>query len=167
MDYSWNIQRYLSILFMNNPHMRWIIHRIPKSIRTYVWNFRNCAMCCWSICCHVSAIVGSLRSDLGEGVVFFFGNLKDSKKWVYENTKIPRPSNLVRKYRRLFIRKYRRVFKNCFWFTGIYVCFKLSLWFSDFQNSPRFHHRKIFGNARRNQLFWTHQIWESKNETKT
>ena len=36
------------------------------------------------------------------GVCVFFGNLKDSKIWLSKNTKSPRPSNLVKKYRHFF-----------------------------------------------------------------
>ena len=148
------------------------------------------------------------------GGLWFLGNLKDSKMWLSRNTKIPRPSKLVNKYRHfpLF---------DLVWFTYVSRFLRLS----DFQSSSRFHHRKIlwkrsekpnvldsnnwfakntkipffknmvgwvgliyvlrfskifgfpetlqdstivklFENARRSQLFWTHQILNKKTKRK-
>ena len=84
------------------------------------------------------------------------GNLKDSKKWLSENTKIPRPSKLVRKYRHLF-----NILFDLSGFTYVLRCFVIFR----FQNLSRFHHRQIFENARRSQLFRAHHILK-KTKTK-
>ena len=106
-------------------------------------------------------------------------NLKDSKKWLAENTNIPRPSDLVRTYRHLFKEndcpkyqdstpvkfspKVSTRFPKSFlmqydllMFLKMFMIFQMSRIHQDSTTD------KFFENARRYQLFWTHQISKTK-----
>ena len=88
-----------------------------------------------------------------ERVWCFFGNLKDSKNWSAKNTKIPHQSKISQKVSTLF--------QNICWFLRIYLCFNIfkKTIVQTYQDSTP---EEFFGNARRYQLFWTHQISTTK-----
>ena len=99
--------------------------------------------------CQYSNIANMPTSHIQE-VCVFLGNLKDSKNWLSEITKIPRPSKLLRKYRHFFEFMFDLV-----GFTSVLsFCCEFSI--SKIHQDSTTEH--FFENVRRNQLSWTHQV---------